>query len=137
MANIGVNAELRNVPDVNDTPDPEMMVRTWSNPLYYPDPMALIDGSWGEEIWVSTRDIWQPQSPDWFTHFETARFSTDVEERKEAIRNLNKIAKEEAGFSHLYVPHEYIAVRDHINYSVPKNYRAYTIALRAGEISFD
>lgn len=131
---VGVNAELLQVPDVNDIDDPELMIRTWSNPLYYPDPMGLIDASWSDTIWVSTRGMWQPQNEEWFTNFETARFSPDVEERKEAIRNLNLIAEEEAGFSLLYVPHEYMAVSDHLDYTIPKNYRAYTIGLRAGEI---
>ena len=130
---IGVNAELRQVPDINKIPDPEVMIRTWSNPLYYPDPMGLIDASWSSTIWVSTRKLWQP-GDEWFSTLDTARFSTDVQVRKDAIRKLNRIAKEQAGFILLYVPHEYVAVRDDISYKIPKNYRAYTISLRDGEI---
>lgn len=133
---IGVNAKLLLVPDVNAIPDPEVMIRTWSNPLYYPDPMGLIDASWSDTIWVSTRGLWKPQDPEWSVNFKTARFSTDVNERKKAIRNLNHIAKNEAGFSLLYVPHEFMAVQKDISYTIPKNYRAYTIGLRAGEVSF-
>lgn len=132
---IGVNAELLQVPDVNAIPDEEVMIRTWSNPLYYPDPMGIIDASWSDKIWVSTRGLWQPQDSAWFSNFEIARFSTDVQERKDAIRKLNEIAKEEAGFSLLYAPHEYIAIKEGFEYKIPKNYRAYTISLRAGEIN--
>jgi len=132
---IGVDAQVKNVPDVNAIPDPDVMVRTWSNPLYYPDPMGLIGASWGPDIWTSTRGLWQPQDPEWATNFEIARFSEDVDERKDAIRKLNEIAKEEAGFSLLYAPNEYTAVRDDLAYRIPKNYRPYTIALRAGELT--
>lgn len=131
---IGVNAQVKNVPDVNAIKDPDVMIRTWSNPLYYPDPMGLIAASWGPDIWVSTRGFWQPSDPEWASAFETARFSSDVAERKEAIRKLNDIAKEEAGFSLLYAPNEYTAVEDGLSYRIPKNYRPYTIALRAGQI---
>lgn len=131
---IGVNAELRQVPDVNAFPDPEIMVRTWSNPLYYPDPMGFIDASWSPNIWVSTRNLWQPQNPDWFKNYEIARFSTDIEERKDAVRELLTIFHEEACGILMYVPHEYIAVRDDIHWEIQRNYRAYTIGLRAGDV---
>lgn len=132
---IGVTATLRQVPDVNAFDDSTIMIRSWSNPLYYPDPMGLIDASWSDTIWVSTRGFFQPENEEWFSSFETARFSTDVQERKDAIRKLNEIAKDEAGFILMYQPFEYFVTSGDLEWNVPKNYRAYTISLRAGDIA--
>ncbi len=131
---IGVTATLRQVPDVNAFPDSSIMIRSWSNPLYYPDPMGLIDASWSDTIWVSTRGFFKPQNKEWATSFEKARFSTNTQERKDAIRKLNEIAKDEAGFILMYQPFEYFVTRKNMEWKVPKNYRAYTISLRAGDI---
>lgn len=131
---IGVNAELQQVPDVNKIPDPEVMIRTWSNPMYYPDPMGLIDASWSPTIWVSTRNLWIPSNPDWFANYETARFSTDLKARQDAVKKLLVAFNDEACGILMYVPHEYIAVRDDIHWEIQTNYRAYTIGLKAGDI---
>lgn len=134
---IGVNAELTQVPDVNEIPDEEVMIRSWSNPLYYPDPMGVMDASWSENIWVSTRGFWEPENEAWDENFEIARFSTDTEERKEAYKNLLEMTKDEAGFILLYQPFEYFAAQENVEWEIPKNYRAYTISLRAGQIELN
>ncbi|OMF21644.1 hypothetical protein BK133_28020 [Paenibacillus sp. FSL H8-0548] len=132
---IGVNATLRQVPDVNAFEDSTIMIRSWSNPLYYPDPMGLIDASWSDNVWVSTRGFWDPQTEEWDKNMEIARFSMDNAERKAALRKLQEITKDEAGFILMYQPFEYFATSSNLEWKMPKNYRAYTISLRAGEIA--
>ncbi len=134
-AQIGVTATLTQVPDVNQIEDSKIMIRSWSNPLYYPDPMGLIDASWSDTVWVSERGFWDPQDPEWDTNMEIARFSLDKQARKDAIRKLEAIMKDEAGFILMYQPFEYIALNSSLEWQWPKNYRAYTISLRAGEVA--
>lgn len=131
---IGVNSELVQVPDVNKVPDPEVMIRTWSNPLFYPDPMGLWDCFWGPDIWAAQRKLWKPSDPTWDETWLTARFNTDVKTRQDAVKKLMVMFHKDACGLPMYIPHEYIALRDDILWEKLPSYRAYTIGLRAGEI---
>ena len=70
-----------------------------------------------------------------FEQFEIARYSTDLDERVEAVKELLAFYKDETPFIYLYKPYESFALDADIQYEIPANVRAYTIGLRAGEIS--
>lgn len=131
---IGVNAELVEAESLSTFTDEEQTIRTWSNPLYYQDPMGVMERHWAPEgasvnigHFVATEDYTQ--------QFKIARYSTDVEARKEALGNLFDYYRSETPFIYLYRPYESVAVSTTLNYKIPSNARAYTLGFRAGEIS--
>ena len=67
--------------------------------------------------------------------FKLARYSTDATVRKEALNNVYDYFRSETPFIYLYRPYESVAVSNTLNYKIPSNARAYTLGLRAGEIS--
>lgn len=131
---IGINAEYVEADDLSVFNKEDMTLRTWSNPLYYQDPMGVLERHWvpgGEAATCGhlvTTDYYDEQ-------FSIARYSTDVAERKEALGNIYDYFRSETPFIYLYKPYESVAASNTINYQIPKNARAYTLGFRAGEIS--
>jgi peptide/nickel transport system substrate-binding protein len=130
---VGINAQLNQLDSFPKDISP-LMVRTWSNPLHYPDPMGVFATHWTEFSWPATSKFYVPQNPDYKKYYETARYSTNVEERKAAYKQLLLTTAEEGGFFPLYQPYEYFGMRKDISWEIPRNYRPYTLPLRAGEI---
>ncbi|MBQ3601645.1 MAG: hypothetical protein II992_10670, partial [Lachnospiraceae bacterium] len=130
---IGVNVELVEAESMSTFTNEEQEVRTWSNPLYYQDPMGVIERHWSPEgAQVNTGHF--VASEDYTKQFEIARYSTDATERKEALGNLYDYYRSETPFIYLYRPYESVAVSTTLNYKIPSNARAYTLGFRAGEI---
>lgn len=131
-AECGINLELQEVDEINYD---EVNVRAWSNPMYYPDPMGAMDTHWSDKSWVSTRGLWTPSHPEWAETYETARYSTNVEERKAAYRKLLDLAEIESGWILLYEPHELYGMREGLSFEIPIAQRPYVLPLRAGEVT--
>ncbi|XWN33551.1 MAG: ABC transporter substrate-binding protein [Devosia sp.] len=115
-------------------PHDSINFRTWSNPMYYPDPMGAMDTHWSPKSWAAQRNLWTPSHPEWEATYETARFATDVTERRAAYQRLLELSEEESGWLLLYKPHEFYAMRDDISFEIPIAQRPYVIPLRGGEI---
>lgn len=130
---IGLNVELAQVDDYDYD---NIMIRPWSNPMYYPDPMGAMDTHWSTNSWTYERGLWDPQNPDWSETYERVRFSTDPMERRDAYRELLEIAEEESGWILLYRPHEGYAMRADLEWEIPVALRPYTLPLRAGQAGF-
>lgn len=131
---IGVNAELVEAESMSTFTNEEQEIRTWSNPLYYQDPMGVIERHWSPEgAQVNTGHF--VASEEYTEQFEIARYSTNVEERKKALGNLYDYYRSETPFIYLYRPYESVAVSTKLNYKIPSNARAYTLGFRSGEIS--
>lgn len=109
--------------------------RAWSNPLYYPDPMGVMDTHWSTSSWTYQEKLWQPQSPEWDATYEKARFGTDEAERQAAYRKLLEIGDKESGWILLYQPYELYAMRKGFSFRIPPNDRPYVLPLRAGEVN--
>ena len=131
---IGINAEYVEADDLSTFDKAEMTARTWSNPLYYQDPMGVLDRHWvpgGEAAecghFLTTKEYEE--------QYQIARYSTDTQERKTALASLYDYFREETPFIYLYKPYESVAMTKNISYSIPNNARAYTLGFRAGEIS--
>lgn len=118
-------------------PNHEVNFRTWSNPMYYPDPMGAMDTHWSPKSWAAQRNLWTPTHPEWETTYEAARFETDLEKRRAAYQRLLELAEEESGWLLLYKPHELYAMREGVSFEIPVAQRPYVIPLRAGEITVD
>ncbi|MEO0975814.1 MAG: ABC transporter substrate-binding protein [Pseudomonadota bacterium] len=116
-------------------PHDSINFRTWSNPMYYPDPMGAMDTHWSPKSWASQRKLWTPSHPEWEATYEAARFETDLEKRRAAYQRLLEISEEESGWLLLYKPHELYAMREGISFDIPIAQRPYVIPLRGGEIT--
>lgn len=130
----GINLELQQVEKYDDT---KFNVRAWSNPMYYPDPMGVMDTHWATSSWVYEDKLWQPQSPEWLPTYEAVRYGETVEARQQAYRKLLDLAEAESGWILLYQPHELYGMREDIAFAVPPNDRPYVLPLRAGQVKFD
>jgi peptide/nickel transport system substrate-binding protein len=110
------------------------VVRPWSNPMYYPDPMGAFDTHWSQASWTAVRGFFKPAHPEWNSLYKQARFSLEPEVRREAYRKLIEIGEQEGGWILLYQPYESFAMRADIQWTVPKALRPYSLNFRAGQI---
>lgn len=133
---IGVNAEYIEADDLSTFAKEDMTLRTWSNPLYYVDPMGVLDRHWipGGEANLCGHFV---TTDEYIEQYNIARYSTDTEERKEALEYIYDYFRSETPFIYLYKPYESVAFSNTINYEIPNNVRSYTLGFRAGEISIN
>lgn len=131
---IGVNARV-NVTEEWTGGKPEMMVRCWSNPMYFADPF----GSFGV--------MWAPGGPsesegrfntdaEYAEIWERFRFSEDLTARKQAYAELMERISEDAPFLPLYRPYESWAMRSNVNWAPKPGHIPYVLDFRAGSIGF-
>jgi peptide/nickel transport system substrate-binding protein len=130
---VGISVQLKSI-DSYPTDMKDIMIRIWSNPMYYPDPMGAYDTHWSKAGWPYRRGMFKPESPKWDALYEKARFSTDVKERRQAYTELLQIAQDESGYILLYQPYESFAMRSDIEWKIPTNMRPYALTFRAGQI---
>lgn len=133
---IGVNAALVEVDSQSSAPDEDKELRTWSNPLYYQDPMGVIERHWAPEGEAATSGDFI-NNDEYKEQFEIARYSTDESERVSALEKLQEFYRAETPYIYLYKPYEAIAMDNSISYEIPMNVRAHTLGLRAGEIEMN
>ena len=131
---IGVNAEYVEADDLSSFDKADMTLRSWSNPLYYQDPMGVLDRHWipGGEANKCGHFV---TTDEYVATYQIARYSTDIEARKEALNEIYDYFRSETPFLYLYKPYESVAFSNNISYETPKNARANTLGFRAGEIS--
>lgn len=131
--NIGINTRI-NVDDKWTGNDPTMMVRNWSNPMYFADPF----GSFGV--------MWAPGGPSegegrfktdeaYGKTWEKFRFSDNVADRKSAYAELMDRIKQDPPFLVLYQPFESWAMQKGIQWGPKPGHIPYVLDFRAGSIS--
>lgn len=114
--------------------NPEMMVRNWSNPMYFADPF----GSFGV--------MWAPNGPsegegrfntdeEYAAAWERFRFSANVDDRKEAYVELMERIKQDPPVLPLYRPYESWAMQSSINWKPQPGHIPYVLDFRAGSIT--
>jgi peptide/nickel transport system substrate-binding protein len=131
---IGVKGELIEVDSYAAIDRKKAGIRTWSNPLYYNDPMGVIERHWSPKGEAANQKEFLP-TEEYIRQFDTARYSSDIGERVKALRWMLDYFRAETPFIYLYKPYESLVVRQGINYRIPSNLRAHTLGLRSGEIS--
>ena len=131
---LGVNAEYIEADDLSTFNKEDMTMRTWSNPLYYQDPMGVLDRHWmpGGEANNCGHFV---TTDEYIEQYQIARYSTDVDERLEALNYIYDYFRSETPFLYLYKTYESVATSSKINYEIPNNVRVNTLGFRAGEIS--
>ncbi|WP_153770670.1 ABC transporter substrate-binding protein [Labrenzia sp. CE80] len=134
-AEAGINGKL-NVTEKWTGNDPEMMARSWSNPMYFADPF----GSFGV--------MWAPDGPsegagrfntdeEYAEMWERFRFNGDVELRNAAYAELMDRIKQDPPVLPLYRPFESWAMKSNVNWAPKKGHIPYVLDFRAGSISFN
>ncbi|MEC5324458.1 ABC transporter substrate-binding protein [Aurantimonas sp. A3-2-R12] len=129
---IGVKTEI-NVNDAWTGGDPTMNARNWSNPMYFADPF----GSFGV--------MWAPGGPaegegrfktdaDYAEKWERFRFSSKVEERRQAYGELMERIKQDPPFLVLYRPYESWGMRKDVDWAPMPGHIPYVLDFRAGSI---
>ena len=130
---IGIKTSI-NVDDKWTGGDPTMMVRNWSNPMYFADPF----GSFGV--------MWAPEGPSegegrfktdeaYAKTWEKFRFSEKVEDRKAAYAELMDRIKQDPPMLVLYQPYESWAMQKGIQWAPKPGHIPYVLDFRAGSIS--
>ncbi|WP_121062668.1 ABC transporter substrate-binding protein [Chachezhania antarctica] len=113
---------------------PDLMARNWSNPMYFADPF----GSFGV--------MWAPEGPSqsegrfntdeaYADSWERFRYSTDVETRKAAYRELMERVKEDPAVLPLYRPFESWGMKKSIDWAPMPGHIPYVLDFRAGNIT--
>lgn len=134
-AEVGINGKL-NVTDEWTGNSPEMMARSWSNPMYFADPF----GSFGV--------MWAPGGPSegagrfntdeiYAKLWEEFRFSTDVAQRNAAYAKLMDRIKQDPPVLPLYRPFESWAMKKSVNWMPQPGHIPYVLDFRAGAVSVD
>jgi peptide/nickel transport system substrate-binding protein len=113
-------------------------IRPWSNSPDTVGVPARFMGDWGKEGWPYRNKMWKgPDHPKWNALSEKVRFSMDVNERREAYRELLTLVENElAGWILLYKPVEVRAMRSDIEWPHPDMFRHPLLTFRAGQIGF-
>ncbi len=132
-AEVGINGKL-NVTEEWTGNSPDLMARSWSNPMYFADPF----GSFGV--------MWAPEGPsegagrfntdeDYAALWEKFRFSADVADRNAAYAKLMDRIKQDPPVLPLYRPFESWAMNKAVNWAPKPGHIPYVLDFRAGSIS--
>lgn len=117
----------------SDADDKVMQIRTWSNPLYYNDPMGVIERHWAPTGEAAAIDHFVA-SDEYTKAFDVARYSLDQKERAEALTTIFDYYRAETPFIYLYKPYESLGMRANIDLVQSTNLRPYTLSFRAGDV---
>ncbi|BBU54879.1 hypothetical protein KU6B_11440 [Mameliella alba] len=132
-AEVGIKGRV-NVTEQWTGASPELMARSWSNPMYFADPF----GSFGV--------MWAPNGPsegsgrfntdaEYAAIWERFRFSEDVEARKAAYVELMDRIKQDPPVLPLYRPFESWGMHKGIDWAPQPGHIPYVLDFRAGAIA--
>ena len=132
-AAIGVKTHL-NVEDKWTGNDPAMMVRNWSNPLYFPDPAGSFGTMWAPGAASQSEKRFNPDAT-YVETWERFRYSTDVAERRKAYAQLMEMIKNDPPLLVLYQPYESYGLKRSVNWKPLPGHIPYVLDFRAGRIT--
>ncbi|WP_420326590.1 ABC transporter substrate-binding protein [Mameliella sp.] len=132
-AEVGIKGRV-NVTETWTGASPDLMARSWSNPMYFADPF----GSFGV--------MWAPNGPsegsgrfntdaEYAAIWERFRFSKDIEERKAAYAELMDRIKQDPPVLPLYRPFESWGMNKGIDWAPQPGHIPYVLDFRSGAIA--
>jgi peptide/nickel transport system substrate-binding protein len=130
---VGVKSEL-NVDDKWTGPDPTMMSRNWSNPMYFADPVGSFGTMWHPSAASFHEGRFKP-SKEYAELWNRFRYTMEIQERKKAWVELMTYIKEEMPFVILYQPYESYGMRKELKWKPLPSHIPYVLDFRAGYIS--
>lgn len=131
--NIGIKTRI-NVDDKWTGNDPTMMVRNWSNPMYFADPFGSFGVMWAPGGPSEGEGRFKPDEAYGKT-WEKFRFSDKVADRKAAYAELMDRIKQDPPFLVLYEPFESWAMQKGIQWGPKPGHIPYVLDFRAGSIT--
>lgn len=132
-SNIGIKTRI-NVDDKWTGNDPTMMVRNWSNPMYFADPFGSFGVMWAPDGPSEGEGRFKPDEAYGKT-WEKFRFSDKVADRKTAYAELMDRIKQDPPFLVLYQPFESWAMQKGIQWGPKPGHIPYVLDFRAGSIT--
>lgn len=132
-SNIGIKTRI-NVDDKWTGNDPTMMVRNWSNPMYFADPFGSFGVMWAPGGPSEGEGRFKPDEAYGKT-WENFRFSDKVADRKTAYAELMDRIKQDPPFLVLYQPFESWAMQKGIQWGPKPGHIPYVLDFRAGSIT--
>ena len=132
-SNIGIKTRI-NVDDKWTGNDPTMMVRNWSNPMYFADPFGSFGVMWAPGGPSEGEGRFKPDEAYGKT-WEKFRFSDKVADRKTAYAELMDRIKQDPPFLVLYQPFESWAMQKGIQWGPKPGHIPYVLDFRAGSIT--
>ena len=111
--------------------------------MYFPEMLGGFDPHWAPTGWPIADNLNPQLAPGgelrdkYVELYETARYSLEEQVRLDAYQELVELLEYEATpWVIIYQPAEYFGMADDIEWTVPANYRPFTLPFRAGDISF-
>lgn len=133
-SDVGITAKLVQVDDIPDEDTAGLEIRTWSNPLYYPDPMGMIERHWAPEGEAANVKHFVATEA-YVDAFNRMRYGQDETERKAALAELFDYYRAETPFIYLFKPYESLGMRANIEYVQSPNLRPYCLSFRNGDVA--
>ncbi len=130
---VGVTTQI-NVDDKWTGNDPTMMVRNWSNPMYFPDPSGSFGTMWAPNAASESEGRFKT-SDAYKAAWEKFRFSPALDDRKKAFAELMDIIKNDPPVLVLYQPYESYGLRKQIQWKPQPGHIPYVLDFRAGSIA--
>jgi len=115
---------------------PEMMARSWSNPLYFADPFGSFGIMWAPDG-PSEKEKRFNTDKEYRALWKKFRFSKNVTDRNAAYAKLMERIKQDPAVLPLYRPYESWGMKKSINWAPKKGHIPYVLDFRAGSISFN
>jgi peptide/nickel transport system substrate-binding protein len=134
-AAVGAKMEI-NVTEEWTGSDPTMMARSWSNPMYYPDPAGAFGVMWGPTGNSVSEGRFVPDEA-YKKLWQEFRFSTDLEARKKAYTGLMDAIKNDPPVLPLYEPYESYGMKKALDWRPLPGHIPYVLNFRAGRIALN
>ncbi len=134
-AAVGINGRLNQQPAWTGG-KPEMMVRTWSNPMYFADPAGQFGVMWAPGGPAQSEGRFNTDEA-YAAAWERFRFSADLADRKAAYAELMARIEADPPFLPLWRPYESWAMRQGVNWKPQPGHIPYVLDFRAGAITLD
>lgn len=131
-AAIGVKTQI-NVDEKWTGNEPSMMVRNWSNPMYFPDPSGSFGTMWAPNAASESEGRFKPNDAYRAT-WERFRYSSDVEARKAAFTELMEFIKNDPPVLVLYQPYESYGLKKSLEWKPLPGHIPYVLDFRAGRV---
>ena len=130
-ADVGIKVRI-NVDEAWTGNKPDMMVRNWSNPMYFPDPAGSFGTMWAPEAASFTEGRFRPDAA-YKAAWDRFRFSGDVAERRKAYTELMDAIRNDPPVLVLWQPFESYGVKKTINWKPLPGHIPYVLDFRAGK----
>ena len=130
---VGVNGAV-NVTEEWTGGSPEMMVRNWSNPMYFADPFGSFGVMWAPGGPAESEGRFNTDA-EYAEIWDRFRFSADVGARREAYAELMERIAADPPVLPLYQPYESWAMRRGVDWAPKPGHIPYVLDLRAGSIA--